>query len=138
MSFEFDNFFITNDDPGVEEVITMRGVDGASYEVPIRVKRGLTLGDAAECRAKAVTTHFDAKGNQVVDGFDESTFTIEVLVRVIKSWPFTKHGQPVPVTREHLRQMLAVSTEGFQPLVERFAANKKEAQAPFESKSDEA
>lgn len=131
--FLFDDFFVPEDDAGVEETVTIRG-----REIPIRIKKGLSLKDREEAKSKAVKTHLDPKGALQFDGFDEGAFNIELLARCIKSWPFTygeghpKAGQQVPVSREMVAQLRADGADAFQELITRLVQDKKEALAPFE------
>jgi hypothetical protein len=125
--FFFDDFFVEADDPGVEVTVQMRG-----RNIPLRIARGLTLRDMAESESAAITSHIDAQGRQVIDSLDSTKAAVELLFRAIKSWPFTfRDGRPVPVTREHIEQMLG---EGAMSLATRIKASveaKEEALAPF-------
>lgn len=135
--FLFDDFFVPNDDPGVEQNVT---VDGR--EVPIFLKRGLSLGDREAAKSIATKTHISESGTFVVDSFDDGLFQVELLFRCIKSWPFTyAHGGPVPITRGNIVSMKAHAADAMTLLVQKLVGNeeaKKEALAPFESPSDEA
>lgn len=133
-TFLFDDFFVPNDDPGVEDVVTINGRD-----VPMHFKRALTLRDREEAKAKAVTTSVGKDGSLAVTGVDEGVFTVEVLFRAIKSWPFTfKDGSPVPVTRENIQAMMATSADALQAKVLSLTAPKREALDPFVQPSDAA
>ena len=131
----FEDFFVPADDPGVETSITVNG-----REVPLHIKRGLSLGDREA--AKAVATKMDIdmeKGTVKLSSFDEGIFTIEMLFRCLKSWPFTKDGVPVPITRENIRALKATAADEMSKLVNALTGGSKdEALAPFEKPSDEA
>lgn len=130
--FLFEDFFVAADDPGVEEVVSINGRD-----VPLRIKRGITLKDIEEAKSKAIKTHLSPKGELVVDSVDEAQMTVEILARVIKAWPFVRDGKQVPITRENLYLMRAEASEALQSLVKRLISGKKEALAPFEKPSVE-
>lgn len=131
--FLFEDFFVAADDPGVEEVVNIHGRD-----VPLRIKRGITLKDIEEAKSKAVKTHLSPSGQLIVDSIDEAVMTVEILVRCIKGWPFTKDGKKVPVTRENLYAMRAEASDALQTLVQRLVSGKKEALVPFGKASEEA
>lgn len=133
--FLFDDFFVPADDPGAEYNLDIRG-----RTIPIRVKRGLSLGDREASKAVATKSHINMTNGQiVVDGFDEGAFMIELLFRCIKSWPFTtKDGKAVPITRANLTQLRTESADAFAKLMNTLVGNaesKAEALAPFENPS---
>jgi hypothetical protein len=134
-TFLFEDFFIPADDPGVETSITVNG-----REIPLRVKRGLSLGDREAARAVATKMDIDLmKGTMKVDSFDEGVFTIELLFRCLVSWPFTKDGVAVPITRDNIRALSSSAADEMAKLVQLFVGgNKEEALAPFEKPSDAA
>lgn len=136
-TFQYDDFFVPADDEGVEELVTMKDRHGVEHQVPIRIKRGLRLDDALGAQAAATKTHMTPKGALVVDGVDEAVFAVELLSRIIVSWPFKRNGVSMKPTKENIRAMLATNINGFKPLIQRVTANKADTLAPFEKPSAE-
>jgi hypothetical protein len=133
--FLFDDFFVDDADAGVVHNVVIRG-----RVVPITTKRDVTLADKEAAEQAAVKRHLDPTGRVVVDGIDGGALAVEVLVRCIKSWPFTfKDGKPVPITRDNIRRMVADAAEALaQSIVSVTQAKQKEADGPFEAASDAA
>lgn len=132
--FLFDDFFVSDADPGVQHTLHLKGRD-----VPFTFKRGINLRDKEEATAAAMTRHFDEEsGKLIIDGLDDSKLTAELLVRSIKSWPFTfKDGTPVPITREHVMSLIGDAGEQLvRALQGGIAAKEAEADGPFETASD--
>lgn len=136
-TYQFDDFFVPADDEGIEETVMMKDRHGNGREVPIRIKRGLRLDDALGAQAAATKTHMTPKGELVVDGVDEGVFAVELLSRIIVSWPFQRNGVTMKPSKENLRAMLATNLTGFKPLIQRVMANKADTLAPFEKPSAE-
>lgn len=133
-TFLFDDFFVPQSDAGIEELVTIRG-----RQVPIFFKRGMSLGDREQAKAAATKTHITPKGELVIDGFDQGVFTIELLARLIKSWPFTRNGTLVTVSRENIVALGADVADALQTVAEKYVSPQKtEALAPFETPSDAA
>lgn len=132
--FLFDDFFVPNDDPGVQVDVAING-----RSVPIMVKRGLSLGDREAAKAIATKTRLDlTKGQLVVESFDDGAFTLELLFRCIKSWPFVRDGKQVPVTRENILALKSSAADAFALLVQNLVQDKSEALTPFVKASDAA
>lgn len=123
--FLFDDFFVPADDPGIEDSVTVRG-----QVIPMHVAKGLSLRDVQEANAKAVRTRVDpATGNVEIVGVDQVVFAVEILVRAIKSWPFTmSDGTAVPVTRENLYALRADGLSAFKSIIERLTGSDTPAQ----------
>lgn len=133
-TFLFDDFFVPQSDAGVEELVTIRG-----RQVPVKFKRGLSLGDREAAKSAATKTHVSPRGELVVDGFDSGVFTVELLARVIKSWPFTRNGALVTVSRENIQALGADVADALQTVAEKYVTPQKvEALAPFVTPSDAA
>jgi hypothetical protein len=131
-TFLFEDFFVAPDDPGVEEIVEING-----RQVPLMVKRGITLKDVEEAKTRAVKTHLSPSGQLVVDSIDEVVMTVEILLKAIKSWPFIKDGKPLPITRENLYAMRAEASAALQQLVKKLTSGRRESLGPFEKPSDE-
>lgn len=133
--FLFDDFFVPDSDPGVEVTIPMRG-----RPVPFVLKRGITLKDKEEAAAAGMTRHIDENGRLVVDGLDDQKVTAELLVRCIKSWPFThKDGSPVPITAENILSLVGDAGEKLvNALMKGIDAKTEFANGPFVTGSDAA
>lgn len=134
--FLFDDFFVSESDPGVRHVLLLRG-----RAVPFTMKRGLTLRDKEEASSAAMQRHFDAEsGRLIIDGLDDAVLTAELLVRGIKSWPFTYHdGSPVPITRETVMSLLGEAADQLvKALQGGIEAKEREADGPFVPASDAA
>lgn len=124
--FFYDDFFASDTDPGVTVYVKMRG-----REVPIVLRRGLTLADKNACQTMALKKHMGPNGQVVYDGIDESVMVEEMIVRSILSWPFQmRDGTPVPVTRESVRRMLG-GTDQLAELIKKLDEEGTEALVPF-------
>jgi hypothetical protein len=111
--YNFDDFFVSPDDLGAEATLTINGRD-----VPIMLKRNLTLQDIEECKAAAIQTRINAQGQPELVSVDENEFSMQVLLRVLKSWPFTySDGSPVPINRASIENMMATGASALMQLV---------------------
>jgi hypothetical protein len=111
--FNFDDFFVSPDDLGSEATLTINGRD-----VPIRLKRNLTLQDIEECKATAIQTRINAQGQPELVSVDEREFGMQILLRVLKSWPFTySDGSSVPINRQTIESMMVTGAEALMQLV---------------------
>jgi hypothetical protein len=146
--YDFDDFFLSDNDPGVEVPVKING-----RTVPIWIKRALSTGDYKAAQAKAVMQSMGPDGKLTIKGMDEEAFAVELVAASIVSWPFTQKkrnraGQvvmdengdpirePVPVTRENVRRFLAEGTAYLQAYILGAIERKSEAVAgPFESQS---
>ena len=71
--FFFDDFFVADNDPGLEVKVSSQG-----REVPICLKKRLTLEDIEAAREKGVDKTIDLKTGAVkVNKIDEGAFTRE-------------------------------------------------------------
>lgn len=125
--FYADDFFAMEDDPGVKVFITMRG-----RQVPIHLKRGLTLEDEMAAQSAALKKTITPEGKIVVEGLDESALVVEMLYRQINRWPFTNRttGQKLPITRENIKRMLG-GAEELAEAIKKLNAEGEAALAPF-------
>lgn len=133
--FFFDDFFLDENDPGVEVKIEMGG-----REVPIFIKRKFTLEDIEAARDRSIVKHMDFKsGQMVVDKFDDNAFTMELMLRGIVSWPFvTREGKKVPVSHKTIKAMDSNLFDQLSRLIASVIEQKQEQVAPFVKDSDEA
>jgi len=131
--FFFDDFFVGSDDPGVEIKPVLRG-----RVVPMRITRGLSLDDREAAKAMAVRQHLNPQGQMVLDGIDEKVLNVEVLARALKSWPFTRDGQPVPITRQTITALGGDCCDAIMAEMAKLLSAAEDAHAPFENPSDAA
>lgn len=129
-AFLFDDFFASDNDPGVVIGVTIKG-----RRVPITIKRGLSVTERTAAEQKAVRKHTDPSGRLVFDGVDEAVLVEELLVAAIKDWPFkNSDGSAVPVTRENIRRMLG-GAEEIASAIQTIDREGESALAPFEQPS---
>jgi hypothetical protein len=107
-TFFVDEFFATDEDPGVTVGVKIKG-----RLVPITFKSGLTVEDKAKAQAKAIKRRVTGDGRLVVDEINESEAAIYMLAVSIKDWPFTERatGKKLPITVENIRKMLGGADE---------------------------
>jgi hypothetical protein len=138
--YDYDEFFIPAKDPGVEIQVPIHG-----RSVPIKVRRGLTLGDVKGAQSKAVIQKKNLKGEIEIAGVDEEVFTTELLFNAIVSWPFKKNlgtkedpdWRDVPVTKENVRAILADGAAYIQNFLVGKMQEAKQSVIPLESPSGE-
>jgi hypothetical protein len=131
--FLYDDFFSTEDDPGVVVPIKIKG-----KTVPITLRRGLSVAERAAAETACVKRSVGPNGQMVVSGIDESKLVEEVLLLSILDWPFTtKDGEKVPVTRENIRRLRG-GAEQIAKALQTIEEQGEQALAPFEPASDEA
>lgn len=131
-TFYFDDFFASDEDPGVTVPVKIRG-----RMVPITFKRGLTIEDKAKAQAAAVKMTISADGKPVFGGIDNAAAVTQMLAVSIKSWPFTnRDGSPVPVTIENIKKLLGGADE-MADVIAKIDAEGAEALVPFVAPSDE-
>jgi hypothetical protein len=131
--FYFDDFFATDEDAGITVPVKIRG-----RQVPITLKRGMTLADKMACQAVALKKRI-VGGQVIVDGIDEQRLVEEMLVRQILDWPFTDRatGEKIPVTLEHLRNLRGGADE-LAEAIKKLDEEGEAALVPFVPASDEA
>jgi hypothetical protein len=134
-TFLFDDFFVDEADPGVVHTVTIRG-----REVPITCSRGISLADKEAATQASVKRHVAPNGKIVVDGIDDTALAVELLMRCIKSWPFTyKDGSTVPINRRNIRMLLSDACDALAlAIIGVGAAKEAEADGPFAPPSEEA
>jgi len=131
--FLFDDFFVAADDPGADVAVMING-----RNVPLKIKRGLTLQDIEASKAAAIKTKINAQGAPELLSVDENEFTLQVLERTVLSWPFTMaDGSPVPINRANLEAMMMQGSQALQQLVLNMVQNRPD-QTPFVQPSAEA
>ena len=132
--FYADEFFLDEDDPGIEVKVQMRG-----RLVPICIKRGLTLDDQMAAEAAAIKKSVGLDGKVVFQGLDEGALVREMLFRYIRSWPFTdrKTVELLPITRENVGKMLGGS-EALMQAIKNLNDEGEKVLAPFVEVSTEA
>jgi hypothetical protein len=132
--FFYDNFFVSQDatDPGKEVMVTIRG-----REVPIRIKRGLSLEDREAAKAQAITKRIKPDGTPEIVKLDEGVFAIELIVRNVLSWPFRhRNGSKVPITRENIKAMVADGADALATTIMKSIQGQVTATANFTSSSE--
>jgi hypothetical protein len=133
--FFYDDFFVSQDerDPGKEVTVKIRGRD-----VPIRIKRGLSLEDREAAKNQAITKRITPDGKPEIVKLDEGIFAIELLVRNIIYWPFKfRSGRLVPITRETIKAMLADGVDALTKAVMTAMQEQAETTAPFLNSSEQ-
>jgi hypothetical protein len=127
----FDEFF-GSDDNGVEITLPIRG-----RQVPLRIRRGLTLREKSQAQARAIKRHIDPKtGRLIIDSVDEAGAAEEVAFQMLLAWPFVNRadGSPVPITRENVALLLG-GLDALVELTQKMEEAGEEALAPFVSAS---
>jgi hypothetical protein len=126
--FLFDDFFVDESDPGVEILVELKG-----RQVPIRVRRSITLTQKEAAMQGAIQRHITDEGRVVVDGMDDALLSIGVLFAYLVAWPFTRRdGSPVPITREAVAALDSNFIEtALMALRAKQAAREVEADGPF-------
>lgn len=132
--FYADDFFALAADPGIVVGVKIRG-----REVPITLKRGMTLADKSAAQSMALKKTVTSDGRVVIDGLDESILVEQLLLHCILDWPFIDRttGEKFPVTLENIRLMLG-GVEQLAELIAKIESDGTEALAPFVPESDEA
>lgn len=129
--FFFDDYFVSEDDPGIPVDIRFK-----SGTVPIYIKKCISLEDVEAAKEKAIIKKFKRDGSMEVVRIDEAVLTSELLARVIKSWPFKyKNGKDVPITPENIRALDASGSEQLQALASGLIKAREDMTAPFEKNS---
>jgi len=130
--FLYDDFFSPVDDPGIEIHAMIRG-----RKVPLRIKRGLSLIDAANARERASTRVLNRQtGMPEVVAMDESRMNILLLQSSIISWPFKyRDGSLVPITEQTIGEMLGDAAAAVLEHVQRLMEGRQEALVPFDKPS---
>lgn len=133
--FLFDDFFVSDDDPGIEVTVSVRGRD-----IPLRI-RPLSVSDQVEVQAQALVKRVSPEGQIVVDRLDESKANSLLLAKSIVSWPFTygpnhpQAGQPVPVTPENCAKLLGEAGQRITQALGKLSEQKAESLVPFVNSS---
>lgn len=130
--FLFDDFFATDEQKTVEVPVTILG-----RVVPITVKAGISVEDRLAAQRAAVKRLVNTRGEVISTSVDEAEATLELLTRVIYSWPFTKHGERVPVTKENIKKLLG-GMDALAEAVKKIDEQGADALGPFVKPSDEA
>lgn len=129
--FLYDDFFSPADDPGIEIRPVIRG-----REVPLRVKRGISLVDAGEARELA-TKRVLRNGIPEIVAIDETRMNVVLLKRVIVSWPFTKRdGSPVPINEKTIGDLVGDAAQAVLDEVQKLFEVREESLVPFENRSE--
>ena len=128
-TFDFDTFFVDDSDAGEDVPVTVRG-----HTFTVTVKRGLSLGDREAAKSVATKSHVSPTGALVIDNFDTTAFTVEMLARMIKGWSL-----PRPATRANVVAMGADVSDALQTALAKYLnPPTEEALAPFAPQSDAA
>jgi hypothetical protein len=129
-TFLYDDFFSPADDPGIEIRPMIRG-----REVPLRIKRGISLVDAGEARDLASKKALQ-NGTPVVVDVNETRMNILILKRVILSWPFVKKdGSPVPITEKTIGELVGDAAQAILEEIQALMSAREESLAPFAKRS---
>lgn len=130
--FFYDEFFVSDDDPGLEEEIEIR-----NRKLTVTIKRALTLEDISEARSSSIKTRMNKKtGQPELVEVNESEFIIKILPKLVLAWPF-KHrdGRPVEISEKNLKNLKFDVAEAFAPLVKKVLEGREEVKNFFDPKS---
>ena len=131
--FLFDDFFVSDEDPGIEIVIHVRG-----RHVPLRI-RPLSTSDQIAVQAASVSKRFTPEGQVVIDRIDEAKANSMLIAKSIVSWPFVhRDGRPVVINAENCARLLGDAGNQITQALGSLNDKKAEIITPFESSSDEA
>jgi hypothetical protein len=131
--FLFDDFFVGDDDPGIEIVIHVRGRD-----VPLHI-RPLSTSDQVAVQAASVSKRFTPSGQVVIDRIDEAKANAMLIAKSIVSWPFVnKDGRPVAITAENCGKLIGDAGTQITAALGSLNEKKTEVITPFDSSSDAA
>ena len=131
--FLFDDFFVSDEDPGIEISIHVRG-----REIPLHI-RPLSTSDQIAVQAASVSKRYTPEGQVVIDRIDEAKANSMLIAKSIVSWPFVfKDGSPVPVTAENCAKLLGDAGTQVTQALGALNQKKTEIIGPFASSSDEA
>jgi hypothetical protein len=131
--FFYDEFFLDDEDEGIPEEITING-----KKITLHFKRNMTLEDSAAAQSKSIKTKVGRDGKVEIAEVNEEEFIIQILSRMIKSWPFTyRNNKPVPITPATIRKMYAEGGEQLAQVVQKYLKVRQENSDFFESSSVE-
>lgn len=132
--FLYDDFFIPEDDPGIEKLIRIKG-----REVPIRFKHGFSLDDIQAAKAAAVKTRLNPKTQQMeLVSVDEGKFMNELLYRSIVSWPFVdRNGRKVAIDRETIGELVADGAQALMSALNELIGGAQQDLSFFGNRSEE-
>lgn len=137
MTFLFDDFFA---DPDASVEIRPRlWQNGQLIEVPMQVRRRLSLAAREKIKTDAVTYQVNTLTNDVTPVIDQEKLTVLSLLALIVAWPFQyKEGSPVPINEKTVR---ALGSNGADAIMLEFAKldqQKAAEQVPFDGASEAA
>lgn len=100
--FFVDEFFADGEDEGIPITLISKG-----REVPIWVKRNVTVEDRLAAELSAVTVTM-VDGKMRVSGVDQAKATMTLVTKAIKRWPFTDRttGELLPITPENVARFI--------------------------------
>ena len=99
--FLYDDFFLT--ESATEDLtVTLKG-----RPVTFKVKQYLSLGDRQAAYSAATKYKVGSNGKLELAKLDEMAMAVELLARLIVSWPFRfSDGSPVPITVENIKKLV--------------------------------
>lgn len=128
-SILFDDYSSSNEDPGLEIEIPSRG-----KLLKFRIKRALNLDERQRATKVGVIIGLDDKGAPTLQQMDQAAYTKELLLVVLKQWPFVySSGSPVPITRDTVALLDASLADSIIAIV----MGRTPDMAPFGKKSGE-
>ncbi len=138
MTFLYDDFFA---DPDASVTITPKLWQGGELvEVPIQVRRRLSLGQREAIKTGSVAFEIDtSEGTYTPKAVDQEKLTVLTLLALIVSWPFTfKDGTPVPVNEKTIRALGATNSDVILMEISRLDQKRPETFEPFVAPSEAA
>lgn len=138
MTFLYDDFFA---DPDASITINPKLWQGGELvEVPIQVRRRLSLGQREAIKTGSVAFEIDTvNGTYTPKAVDQEKLTVLTLLALIVSWPFTfKDGTPVPINEKTIRALGATNSDTILMEISKLDQKKPETFEPFVAPSEAA
>lgn len=133
--FIWSDYSSDANDRGIETSILWRG-----QEIPIRVKRALTIDERQKANKAAIQIDLDKDGKPTIVKQDQSAYTKMVVLIGLKFWPFEySPGQPVPINMKTITEVDGSLLDEIATRILNATQPPKKAELdPLESPSDEA
>jgi hypothetical protein len=138
MSFLFDDFFA---DPDASvEIKPKLWQNGELVEVPIQVRRRLSLGQREAIKQGSVAFEVDTvAGTYTPKAVDQEKLTVMTLMALIVTWPFEyKDGSKVPVNEKTIRSLGSTNADAILLEIGKLDMGRQQDAAPFAAPSEAA
>lgn len=127
--FLFDDYFSDPNDKGIEIHVRFRG-----KVLPFRIKHSLSLGEKQKAMNAALSVSIDASGKPSIDNMNQGAYTEEIVAAALLSWPFTKDGKPLPLTRANIHALDGTLSEKIANIALGVEQSQESAAVPFGTK----